>query len=527
MEYVAGAEPRAAARRGRGRSTSGDWRPGLLRRLRRIHERGIVHRDVKPHNVLLAEGGEAEARRLRYRPPPRSRRRSPRPDRSWAPPATWRRRLLEGETAGPASDLYSCGVVLSESVAKSGSAPPRVARLAGRLAAADPADRPASAAAALADLEGRAPGRPRPRPDGPRRRRRSPRRRPRLASAPRDRARMPSDVPTARRLVAIAGLAAPRADRPLVIVTSGGGDDSDARGVAGEGPRRGGPSRRRAPREGNHEGETPGPAGPGRGRRHGRRLATTPTQADIRQAAALNDEGFALTQSGDYDRAVSVLRRAVDAFPEGTERPQIRLRPLQPRPRAAAGRATPRPRSRCPRGAACRSPTRPTSCAASSTPPAPRPTRPGPRVQAGSGSSSPGHSPVRRSKPLRGRSGRRLRAARGRSRPEGAIADRQLPARHVAVLRLGRLLVVDQPPDAASKIFLPTNPASRPPRMLDGDEEELAHRVSRPAARGPRGRSCAPRGPRPRARASARARRSSRRRTAARGSRSTARPGRR
>ena len=50
--------------------------------------------------------------------------------------------------------------------------------------------------------------------------------------------------------------------------------------------------------------------------------ATAPAPAEPQQSdaspAQLNDQGFALMNSGDYDRAIPVLERAVAAFPEGS-----------------------------------------------------------------------------------------------------------------------------------------------------------------------------------------------------------------
>ena len=70
---------------------------------------------------------------------------------------------------------------------------------------------------------------------------------------------------------------------------------------------------------------------------------TAPAPAEPQQSGAspaqLNDQGFALMNSGDYDRAIPVLERAVAAFPEGQHGHHARVRALQPRPLAAPGRA--------------------------------------------------------------------------------------------------------------------------------------------------------------------------------------------
>src|SRR6266545_3421358 len=152
MEYVDG--PTLAAVLGGRSETAVDARGlahGLLGALGAIHGAGIVHRDVKPSNVLIGDDGRfrltdfgiarpADATQLtetgyvigtlRYMAP----------------------EVREGAQATARSDLYACGVVISECAG--GSPPADLARLVRALTHQDPAQRPSSTAEALALLAG-------------------------------------------------------------------------------------------------------------------------------------------------------------------------------------------------------------------------------------------------------------------------------------------------------------------------------------------------------------------------------------
>jgi len=157
MEYIEGAvlgQGSAERPPARAQVDSETLARELLDALGHIHAAGIVHRHVKPANVLvgpdarprLTDFGIAQAEdwtgltetgqvigTLKYLAP----------------------EVARGQPATPRSDLYSLGVLLSEVAA--GDRSPNVARLIDWLMAADPSQRPSSAAQALSALDA-APG---------------------------------------------------------------------------------------------------------------------------------------------------------------------------------------------------------------------------------------------------------------------------------------------------------------------------------------------------------------------------------
>ena len=121
----------------------------LLGALDHIHSAGVVHRDVKPANVLIGADGRARLTDFGIAQPDDATKLTGTGQvmgtlRYIAP------EVLEGKPATPASDLYSCGVVLRD--VAGGAAGPRLAAAIDAMTAPDPAARPASAAAASAML---------------------------------------------------------------------------------------------------------------------------------------------------------------------------------------------------------------------------------------------------------------------------------------------------------------------------------------------------------------------------------------
>ena len=150
----------------------------IARGLERAHEAGIVHRDVKPGNVMITAHGEAKLldfglARLRDAAP------ITREGTTLGTPVYMAPEQLRGEEPGPAVDVWALGVVLWEMIAgrppfgrdpRSApalilheepaplgglrpEAPAAVVAAVARALAKDPADRQASAAALRTELE--------------------------------------------------------------------------------------------------------------------------------------------------------------------------------------------------------------------------------------------------------------------------------------------------------------------------------------------------------------------------------------
>jgi len=300
MEYVPG--PNLATRLERGSALDGDrLAVDLLSALGAIHRAGVVHRDVKPANVLIARGGRAMLTDFGIARPQDATSitqtgQMPGTARYMAP------ELMEGDDATPASDLYSCGVLLAECLPP--GAGPQLRDLAERLGDPEPSRRPASADAALADL------------------RMFTAVRPAAATTTRQAAPFEPDpltLPTAAggparggsrrsRLLALAAVAAVVAVAALVVGLSGS-DPEDRSGTQRASTGAGVTANDDEPAQ---DEQAPAPEG-------GEPQAPAPApEPDVARAAALNEEGFALIQSGRAGEAVPLLQRAVSLFGEET-----------------------------------------------------------------------------------------------------------------------------------------------------------------------------------------------------------------
>jgi serine/threonine protein kinase len=122
----------------------------LLSALAALHAAGVVHRDVKPSNVLLEGADDARLTDFGIAQPDDATQLTATGEvigtlKYMAP------EVLAGEAATQRSDLYALGVVLGEALGE--SAMPQLEALIDRLTAADPHERPASATQAMALLD--------------------------------------------------------------------------------------------------------------------------------------------------------------------------------------------------------------------------------------------------------------------------------------------------------------------------------------------------------------------------------------
>jgi serine/threonine protein kinase len=301
MQFVPGEN--LAARQERGEGVDRDQLAReLLEALDHIHAAGILHRDVKPANLIVEPGGTAKLIDFGIALPRDATALTSTglvlgTERYAAP------EVLEGQPATERSDLYSAGVLLRSC---EGRCSPALGSLIGWMTSHDPGARPASARQALARLErGGEPGEAtqvfepeftRPRAEPPSRSStRAGSRRGRFGAA-----------------AAILGVLA--AVLVAAVVVLGGGGDEGRKGTPGA-------KQAKAKKSAPSKAEKPEKQPEATEAEATETTASVPPspEADPTRGAELNEQGYALMQAGEYEAAVPVLEEAVGTFPEGSE----------------------------------------------------------------------------------------------------------------------------------------------------------------------------------------------------------------
>ncbi len=281
----------------------------LLGAVAHIHAAGIVHRDIKPQNVLIAPDGSAKLIDFGIALPADATALT-RTGHLLGTARYLAPEVMNGGQAGARSDLYSCGVLLRDCLGDSASAP--LCALVNRLTDPDPRARPASAERALARLNTRPVSVEQPTERIP---------------VPRPEAQADTGYrwPWGKAAVAAVVLLAAVG---LVIGAFGGsgGDGRTGNGRTAQ-VREGRKAQKTAssgaeaakPVDSNEtappsEETTEAPASPTAA---GAASETGSTTSET--GSSLNQEGFEMIQAGRYEEAVPVLEEAVDAYPSGSE----------------------------------------------------------------------------------------------------------------------------------------------------------------------------------------------------------------
>jgi serine/threonine protein kinase len=302
----------------------------LLEALDHIHSAGILHRDIKPANVIVEPDGTAKLIDFGIALP-RDATALTNPGLVLGTQRYAAPEVLAGQQATERSDLYSAGIVLRSC---EGSCSRALGALIDWLTSRDPLARPASARQALVRLErAEALGQPTQVYDPTFTRQPEPPAEGEPPPPP-----PPAHTRTGSRgsrwgaVAAILGVVA--ALLVLALVVLGGGDDqrqgkataakqAKAKAKGGRGKQASSGAGAAATEsseataaesseatEGPEAVETPEAAQP---------PAAEPPRGSSESGAALNEEGYALIQAGEYEAAVPVLEEAVVSFPEGSE----------------------------------------------------------------------------------------------------------------------------------------------------------------------------------------------------------------
>ncbi len=366
MEYVEGESLAHALRRGPLRAARvGEIARELGEALDHVHANGVVHRDVKPANVLLRHDGAAKLVDLGIAVSV-DQTRVTRSGTVLGSAAYMAPEQLEGADLGPAADVYALAAVCFEALAgrkaRDGRTPVEIAHSVATTPPPDVRDHapdvPAAAAAALTRGMSREPverqhsagelafelanALERSRPERARPARGETRTLPLAAPTPASRTAAPASPPasgrspTARHASAsrppsrrsrsfagplAAGLIALAAAAVIAAVLLAGGNDGDKQQADR-------PTQKQAQRD---QAQAPSQSDESTGDQaqdDGQATEAAPAEpapaepppadgpVDPAQGIALNEQGYGLMQQGDYAGAVPLLRKAVASWPE-------------------------------------------------------------------------------------------------------------------------------------------------------------------------------------------------------------------
>jgi tetratricopeptide (TPR) repeat protein len=287
----------------------------LLSALRHIHAAGVLHRDIKPQNVLIDAAGHARLTDFGIAQP-RDATALTKTGQVIGTESYLAPEVKRGAPASERADLFALGVVLADASREGAAA--WLWELTDRLRDPEPERRPHSAAAALAALERHAGPKQGPttatQPFAA-----APPAETSASAAPPSRPFSPSPTGVqqpARRRTVVGLIAVGLLLMALVIGLALGsqGDDSPPVDLRERGE--GGQAESPAADAGSAPpAEEPAPAEPEQPAED-----APAEEAAGDNGAALNDEGYQLLQSGDPEAAIPVLERAVNAL-EGSGGP--------------------------------------------------------------------------------------------------------------------------------------------------------------------------------------------------------------
>jgi eukaryotic-like serine/threonine-protein kinase len=320
---------------------------GAAAALDEAHRQGVVHRDVKPANILIGRGDTAKLADLGIGKATEGTRIT-REGSVLGTPSYMAPEQLEGGTAGPPADIYALAAVAFEALAgvkavagktpveiahKVAAGPPpdlrdawaaapeEAAMVLQRGMARDPGERPPTAGRLIDELEDSlAPllGEPTP-STAPLRHEPTP--------AAAHRATLPPSFPASRTVygtrskrswLPVAAILAGMLAIGIVIGLAGGGDDGGGGQKAASSDRATKDSGKSRDQGQQNDAQPPAE------QPHAEQPAVRTDFAqggpeDASLGARLNDAGFAQMNSGDYKGAAKTLKKAVRAFPAGSD----------------------------------------------------------------------------------------------------------------------------------------------------------------------------------------------------------------